>query len=110
MKHDYSIREDELENCKTCGGAEADLPTHCPGEKMSEERRKEISDGKIDFIDGKWCILPPGCVLNHCAAGGTEQDGGHIFDRDWESADGLSNSTMCRCGVTSMSHHMMVCP
>ena len=40
--------------CSICGGAEGDLPTHCPGVKLTEEQRQNIVDVKLDFINGKW--------------------------------------------------------
>lgn len=52
--HDCFDREDGLAHCKICGGAEASLPTNCPGTRMSEEIADEVQAGKLDFIDGKW--------------------------------------------------------
>lgn len=32
------------------------LSTDCPGYELSEQRLEQISDGKIDFINGVWKI------------------------------------------------------
>ena len=36
--------------CKRCGGAEGDLPKHCPGSYMAEEVREKIMKGELDFV------------------------------------------------------------
>lgn len=40
--------------CSVCGGAEADLPTSCPGRKIDQSILEEVGRGSIDFIDGHW--------------------------------------------------------
>lgn len=40
--------------CLTCGGAEASLPTECPGYKMSAEREREVLVEALDFVGGRW--------------------------------------------------------
>jgi hypothetical protein len=47
-------RDDGLVHCKVCGGAEASLPTHCPGERMSEETESDVQNGLTDYRDGQW--------------------------------------------------------
>jgi hypothetical protein len=36
--------------CKTCGGAEADLPTDCPGRGLTDDERTGIETGALDFL------------------------------------------------------------
>ena len=43
--------------CSVCGGAEASLPTECPGEAMTGERQNEVQFCKVDFVQGKWVSL-----------------------------------------------------
>lgn len=40
--------------CTVCGGAEADLPTHCPRSHLSYDQRMSVSAGLADFINGRW--------------------------------------------------------
>ena len=46
-----------LSACSVCRGAEASLPTECPGEKMTAERQDEVQFHKMDFVHGKWISL-----------------------------------------------------
>lgn len=47
-----------LAMCTTCGGAEGDLPTHCPGEKMTDLRRRLVADRVIDYRWPKgWIVV-----------------------------------------------------
>jgi hypothetical protein len=39
-----------------------------------------------------------------CDAGGTDEDGGHVFDRDVQGENFSCGA--CRCGVTNMDHAM----
>lgn len=39
--------------CETCGGAEAALPTECPGRKMSAEEMDLVQSG-VDYVNGQW--------------------------------------------------------
>lgn len=43
-----------LAYCTVCGGAEGDLPTDCPGEKLAYGVLGQIYQGEIDYINGKW--------------------------------------------------------
>ncbi len=42
-----------------------------------------------------------------CGAGDPTIDGGHVWDREWESQDGREYSVACRCGVTHMDWTLM---
>lgn len=53
-QHDYYDREDGLAHCKICGGAEASLPTDCPGVRMSEVEEGAVQAGLFDFKNGQW--------------------------------------------------------
>lgn len=43
-----------LASCVTCGGAEASMPTHCPGERMGPFTLDSVQDKSMDFKNGKW--------------------------------------------------------
>jgi hypothetical protein len=45
---------DDLFLCTVCGGAEASLPTECPGRKMTSMEEDAVQAGKIDFKNGEW--------------------------------------------------------
>lgn len=40
--------------CTVCGGAEASMPTDCPGVHLSSDTLDGIQSGEIDFVDGEW--------------------------------------------------------
>lgn len=40
--------------CKVCGGAEASLPSECPGRRMSPEEQEGVQAGRLDFKGGQW--------------------------------------------------------
>jgi hypothetical protein len=44
----------ELAACTVCGGAEVELTIHCPGRKMTDNQKREVSRGHTNFKDGKW--------------------------------------------------------
>ncbi len=44
----------ELFICAICNGAESQLPTDCPGYKLSEEQLDLISQGVANFKGGRW--------------------------------------------------------
>lgn len=46
----------ELAYCPVCGGAEGDLPEHCPGYPMTDEERAAVLAGELDFrrSEGGW--------------------------------------------------------
>ncbi len=43
--------------CKVCNGAEGSLPSECPGDKMTEDREREVYAAKLDFRGGEWVEL-----------------------------------------------------
>jgi hypothetical protein len=47
-------REDGLAVCLTCGGAEASLPTDCPGRRMTAEEQDDVQAGVRDYRGGGW--------------------------------------------------------
>lgn len=49
---DCSVCEGGLALCEVCGGAEASLPTDCPGRKMTVTEADNVQAGNVDFIDG----------------------------------------------------------
>ena len=57
--------------CRTCGGAEGDMPTDCPGERMTYGQRKAIYDDDLNYT---W---PHGWVRPE--------------DRQWKSAWGAAS-------------------
>lgn len=40
--------------CAVCGGAEAELPTECPGVQMTLEEKEAVQGRQLDFRDGSW--------------------------------------------------------
>ena len=67
MKHQYRNHLNEDENCegccicegglllcKICGLAEGELTTDCPNEPINYEKAREIYNGQLDYVDGKW--------------------------------------------------------
>lgn len=43
--------------CIVCHGAEASLPTECPGRQLDATEEAEIMAGELNFRDGKWVQL-----------------------------------------------------
>lgn len=43
--------------CTVCGGAEASLPTECPGRRMTLEEQDNVQAGNIDFKGGHFICL-----------------------------------------------------
>ena len=41
-------------NCKICGGIEPSLASDCPGRPLTDDERKGLRSGLVDFIDGEW--------------------------------------------------------
>ena len=44
-----------------------------------------------------------------CSAGGTEQDGGHVFDVPFET-ETMSGACCNKCGLSNIDYAMMVMP
>lgn len=40
--------------CETCGGAEASLPTECPGSHMDGIMNDMVQQGRVDYRRGQW--------------------------------------------------------
>jgi hypothetical protein len=40
--------------CIVCRCGEAELPTECPGHKISPSDREDIMEGRLDFKNGEW--------------------------------------------------------
>lgn len=53
-KEDCFVCKGGLYLCDICGGAEAALPTDCPGKALEEEELRQISTGLLDFVNGEW--------------------------------------------------------
>jgi len=69
MKHDFHERDDGLQHCKVCNGAEASLPTECPGVKMTESQQDLVQNGYIDYVRSQWMVRPvPQSVARERAA------------------------------------------
>lgn len=58
--HVFYEREDELQHCKICGGAESSLPTQCPQRKLLPAEEAGITDGALDYVGGAWVTPAPG--------------------------------------------------
>ena len=43
-----------LDLCKVCGGAEAAMPTECPGNWMTGQQLDEVTTGALDYRGGEW--------------------------------------------------------
>ena len=54
MEHEFYDREDGLAHCKVCDGGECELPTDCPGEKMTDSQRALVCGGNLDYCAGGW--------------------------------------------------------
>lgn len=56
-KHKLERHKDErfesLSYCPTCGGAEGDLPEHCPQRRMTDEERAAVYADELDFRKGQ---------------------------------------------------------
>ena len=46
-----------LSSCVTCGAAEAEMATECPGYRLHHDERMAVSNGKLDFVRGRWVTL-----------------------------------------------------
>jgi hypothetical protein len=43
--------------CATCGAAEGELATECPGYRLSPEERAAVMNGHLDFRSGAWACM-----------------------------------------------------
>lgn len=48
------VCEGGLALCDVCGGAEASLPTHCPGVRMDQVAESLVQSGYADYRCGVW--------------------------------------------------------
>ena len=44
----------ELFVCAVCGGAEASLPSSCPGRALTPDEADAVQAALLDFKDGTW--------------------------------------------------------
>ena len=51
-KHQLHDRDDGLQHCKVCNGAEGSLPVNCPGRRMTEAEELAVFSGEADFVHG----------------------------------------------------------
>lgn len=49
-----AICDGGLSLCIVCGGAEAAMPTECPGVKMTPELLDLVQAKRLDYIGGRW--------------------------------------------------------
>lgn len=54
MQHIFFDREDGLDHCRICGGAEGDLPSHCPDRRLTDKEQEQIAAGQIDYERGRF--------------------------------------------------------
>jgi hypothetical protein len=45
-----------LAQCEVCKGAEAALPSACPGRELTAQEMDDVQDGKLDFWSGRWWL------------------------------------------------------
>lgn len=43
-----------LKTCTVCGASESELPIHCPGRKLTNDEKEQISRGYLGFRYGRW--------------------------------------------------------
>lgn len=46
-----------LATCVVCGASECELPTTCPGVKLSEDQKQLICNRLADYVNGEWHML-----------------------------------------------------
>jgi len=46
-----------LAYCEVCNGAEASLPTDCPGRKLTSKELNSIQANIIDYKQGSWIVI-----------------------------------------------------
>ena len=45
-----------LFDCEVCGGAEASLPSSCPGVRMTADEMDAIQAGRLDYTERGWIV------------------------------------------------------
>lgn len=80
-----------LDLCKVCGGAEAALPTECPGVRLTPEQLDEVQAGRLDFRGGSWTRLrsprwtePVMVPSPMCSSVSADNFGQHLVVRAYE--------------------------
>nr|WP_287182050.1 hypothetical protein [Mesorhizobium sp.] len=78
-EHDCFVCDGGLALCIVCGGAEGEMPTDCPGERVNSEILDLVYRGEFDFVGGKWVNkmtldiskIPPGpdWIISHTNGG-----------------------------------------
>lgn len=60
MEHDLRDvpRYEGLSQCAVCGAAEGEIPTECPGIKMTPAQKDDVMAGRADFRGGVWVDGP----------------------------------------------------
>lgn len=53
-RNNCQICDGGLALCTVCKGAEASLPSDCPGREMTETEQAAVQMGNLDFKDGCW--------------------------------------------------------
>lgn len=53
-RHVLQPRDDGLALCTVCGGAEASLPTHCPGRPMTQMESDSVQHLGYDYFNGEF--------------------------------------------------------
>lgn len=53
----------ELASCTVCGGAEASMPTDCPGIYMTGLQMDAVQAGQLDYYEGAWRMAWPDVPL-----------------------------------------------
>lgn len=53
-QHVFHDREDGLQHCKVCNGAEGSLPSECPGVRMPPETEEAVYACILDYAGGQW--------------------------------------------------------
>jgi hypothetical protein len=67
MNHTLHICDDDdcfvcrggLASCNICGGAEASMPTDCPGRKMTADEQDAVQAGTMECFGGVMCEVLP---------------------------------------------------
>ena len=60
---DCNVCSGGLGVCERCGGAEASIPTDCPGEPMSQDQQDLVQSGQLDYNwQTGWILLPEGVI------------------------------------------------
>ena len=53
--------------CEVCGAAEGEIPTDCPGRKMTADEKERVFHGSLDYKNGKWLGIDPAMHPGKCS-------------------------------------------